>query len=153
MANTTDFRLSLGRYTASFWPCSVAQERSWALLRFKKDQGTLLLSGGEEQGHITKDSRQYCLILGNTSTTSLPVQVTLHMASLDNLCVCVGGGGGYVSISLRKSTLNIHWKGWCWSWSSNTLATWWEQSTHWKRPWCWERLRAKGEEGGRGWDG
>ena len=26
--------------------------------------------------------------------------------------------------------------------------------THWKRPWCWERLRAKGEGGGgRGWSG
>ena len=25
--------------------------------------------------------------------------------------------------------------------------------THWKRPWCWERLRAKGEVGSRGWDG
>ena len=24
---------------------------------------------------------------------------------------------------LKKSTLNIHWKDWCWSWSSNTLAT------------------------------
>ena len=24
----------------------------------------------------------------------------------------------------RKSTLNIHWKNWCWSWTSNTLATW-----------------------------
>ena len=27
---------------------------------------------------------------------------------------------------LKKSTLNIHWKDWCWSWSSNTLATWCE---------------------------
>ena len=27
------------------------------------------------------------------------------------------------------------------------------ESTGWKRSWCWERLRAKGEEGGRGWDG
>ena len=27
------------------------------------------------------------------------------------------------------------------------------QSTHWKRPWCWERLKAKGESRGRGWDG
>ena len=27
-----------------------------------------------------------------------------------------------------------------WSWSSNTLATWWEEPTHWKRLWCWERL-------------
>ena len=24
---------------------------------------------------------------------------------------------------------------------------------HWKRPWCWERLRAGGEEDDRGWDG
>ena len=24
---------------------------------------------------------------------------------------------------------------------------------HWKRPWCWERWRARGEEGHRGWDG
>ena len=37
--------------------------------------------------------------------------------------------------------------------SSNTLATWWEKLIHWKRPRCWERLKAKGEEGRRGWDG
>ena len=53
---------------------------------------------------------------------------------------------------LRKSVLNIHWKDWCWSWNSNTLATWWEELTHWKRPWCWERLKA-GERDNRGWDG
>ena len=53
---------------------------------------------------------------------------------------------------LRKSVLNIHWKDWCWSLSSNTLATWCEEPTHWKRPWCWERLRA-GEGDDRGWDG
>ena len=34
---------------------------------------------------------------------------------------------------------------WCWSWSSNTLATWCEEPTYWKSPWCWERLRAGGE--------
>ena len=37
--------------------------------------------------------------------------------------------------------------------NSNTLATWWEELTHWKRPWCWERLRAVGEGDNRGWDG
>ena len=25
--------------------------------------------------------------------------------------------------------------------------------THWKRPWCWERLKAEGEGDNRGWDG
>ena len=32
------------------------------------------------------------------------------------------------------------------------LATFWEELTPWKRPWCWERLRA-GEGDNRGWDG
>ena len=35
----------------------------------------------------------------------------------------------------------------------NTLATWCEELTHLKRPWCWERLRAGGEGDDRGWDG
>ena len=28
-----------------------------------------------------------------------------------------------------------------------------EELTHWKRPWCWERLKAGGEGGNKGWDG
>ena len=35
----------------------------------------------------------------------------------------------------------------------NTLATWWEELTHWKRPWCWEGLGAGGEGDDRRWDG
>ena len=52
----------------------------------------------------------------------------------------------------KQSVLNIHWKDWCWSWSSNTLATSCEELTHWKRPWCWERLKVGGEGADRGWD-
>ena len=51
-----------------------------------------------------------------------------------------------------KSVLGVHWKDWCWSWNSNTLATWWKELTHLKRPWFWERLRAGGEGDDRGWD-
>ena len=46
-----------------------------------------------------------------------------------------------------------HWKDWCWSWNSNTLTTSSEELTHWKSPWCWERLRAGREGDDRGWDG
>ena len=46
------------------------------------------------------------------------------------------------SILKEISILDVHWKDWCWSWNSNTLATW-----------CWERLRAGGEGDDRGWDG
>ena len=61
----------------------------------------------------------------------------------------------------RRSSLSIlkeinpeySLEGWCWSWSTNPLATWCEELTHWKRPWCWERLK-RGREGDNGrWDG
>ena len=45
-------------------------------------------------------------------------------------------------ISIIKELLNIY----------NILATWCEELAHWKRPWCWERLKA-GEGDDRGWDG
>ena len=53
----------------------------------------------------------------------------------------------------RKSVLNIHRKDWCWSWNSNTLATWCKAQTHLKRPWSWEILKAGGEGDDRRWDG
>ena len=43
---------------------------------------------------------------------------------------------------LRRSVLSVHWKDWCWSWNSNTLATS-----------CQERFKAGGEGDDRGWDG
>ena len=54
---------------------------------------------------------------------------------------------------LRKSSLNIHGKDWCWSWNSSILATWCEELTHFKRPWCWERVKAGREGDDRGGDG
>ena len=53
-------------------------------------------------------------------------------------------------VNPKEINPNTHWKDW--NWSSNNLATWCEEPTHWKRPWCWERLRAGGEGGVRGWD-
>ena len=44
-------------------------------------------------------------------------------------------------------------KDWCWRWSSNTLATWCEELTHWKRPWYWERQKAGGDGDDKGRDG
>ena len=31
------------------------------------------------------------------------------------------------------------------SWNYSNLANWCEELTHWKRPWCWQRLKAGGE--------
>ena len=53
---------------------------------------------------------------------------------------------------LKEISPDIHWKDWCWSWNSNTLATWCEELTRWKRPWSWERLKMGREGDDRGSD-
>ena len=60
----------------------------------------------------------------------------------------LGLQGDQTSQSQRKSVLNIHWKDWYWSWNSNILATWCEEPTHWKRPWCWRKIEGRWR---RGW--
>ena len=60
----------------------------------------------------------------------------------------LGQQGNQTCQSLRKPTLNIYWNDWCWSWIRIDAeypleATWCDKPTHWKRPWCWERLRAR----------
>ena len=54
---------------------------------------------------------------------------------------------------LKEISPEYSWKDWCWSWSSNNLATWCDEMTHLKRPWCWERLNTGGVWDDRGWDG
>ena len=91
-----------------------------------------------------------CLQAQELSTEELtPLNYGIGEDSWESL----GQQGDQTSQSQRKSALNIHWKDWCWSWSSNNLATWCEELIHWKRPWCWERLKAGGEGDERGWAG
>ena len=52
----------------------------------------------------------------------------------------LGLQGDQTSQSKRKSTLNIHWKDWYWSWSSNIWATW-----------CKEWFLGKDPDAGKDW--
>ena len=58
---------------------------------------------------------------------------------------------GWKTLILNYFVLFSNWKDWCWS--SSIWATWYKEMTHWTRSWCWEGWKAKGEEGGREWDG
>ena len=43
----------------------------------------------------------------------------------------LGLKGDKTSQTSRKSVLNIHWKDWCWSWSSNTPILWPSDAKNW----------------------
>ena len=54
---------------------------------------------------------------------------------------------------LKETSPEYSLEGLMLSWNSNTLATWCEELTPWKRPWCWERLEVGGEGDNKGWGG
>ena len=72
------------------------------------------------------------------------------------LCCCrkllevLGLQGDQTGLSWRKSTLNFHWKDWCWV---EAPVLWLPDWKSWLIPWCWERLKAGGKGDNRGWDG
>ena len=45
----------------------------------------------------------------------------------------VGLQGDQTSPFWRRSALGVHWKDWCWSWNSSTLATSCKELTHWEK--------------------
>ena len=56
-------------------------------------------------------------------------------------------------IILKEISHEYSLEGLMWSWGSYSLATWCEELTYLKRPWCRETLEAGGEEEDREWDG
>ena len=52
----------------------------------------------------------------------------------------LGLQGDQTSQFWRKWVLSLHWKDWCWNWSSNTSATW-----------CKTQVIRKGPEAGKDW--
>ena len=96
---------------------------------------------------------QYSCAVVSTELLSAEEWLLSNCHTGENSWESLGLKGDQSNQSQRKSTLNIHWKDWCWNWSSNTLASWCEEPTHWKRPWCCVQLRAWGEGDNRGRDG
>ena len=115
--------------------------------RIKKQRHYFANKGPSSQGYDFSSSHVWmweldhkeCWVLKNWCFWTVVLEKTLE-SPLD----CKGDQGDQdQEILIRRSVLNIQWRNWCWS--SNTLATWCKELTHWKRPWCWERLKAEGE--------
>ena len=139
------------KQTKRYWKQAYGYQRRNAVRRDKSEAcdehthththtHTLLYTGeitNKDLLYVTGNSTQYFVITHMRKNLNLPESLGLQRDQTNQ--------------SQRKSVLNIHWKDWCWS--SNSLATWYQELTHWKRPRCWERLKAGGEGDDRGWDG
>ena len=124
-----------------------------SILHIKKLRHYFANKGLSSQSYGFSSSHVWMLRAGLWRKLSAEELMLLNCSVGEDSGESLGLQGNQTSQSLRKSVLNIHWKDWCWSWNSNTLATWCEELTHWKRSWCWARLRAGREGGDRGWDG
>ena len=100
-----------------------------------------------QQQHL--NLKRICLL----RKLSAEVLMLLNCGAGEDSWESLGLQGDPPSPSSRRSVLGVHCKDWCWSWNSNILATWCEELTHLKRPWCWKRSRAGGEGDDRGWNG
>ena len=77
---------------------------------------------------------------------------TWHHAVADS-CWCMGKPIQYckvINLQLKKKTLNTGRTDS--EAETSILWPWCKELTHWKRPWCWERLKAGGEGDDRGCD-
>ena len=136
--------------SSSFWSCHAypvmaGELNTWSLRLLHiilDDLGrwSWLVSTGPESGLRRRDLQgwfplSWKVCPSKLKGTSWPL---LFSEDRTDLCFCVRIWEGLTQI------ITTHWKDWCWSQSPDTLVIWCREPTHWKRPWCWERLRAKG---------
>ena len=122
--------------------------------------GKKLVSGGLEPTWVSPSSTA-CVPMGPMHCTPLfltvlgpqqkwtgGIDIPSHIDRYMCMCIHI-----YITVNLKGNQ----------SWifigridaEAETLILWpqWEELTHWKTPWCWERLKAGGEGDNRGWDG
>ena len=129
--------------------CSLEEKICQPRHHFKKQRHCFADKGLYSQSYVFSSSHVWMLDYKQSWASK---NWCFWTVVLENSWESLGLQGDKTSPSERKSVLNIHWKDWCWSWNSNTLATWRKELTHLKRSWCWERLKV-GEGDDRGWDG
>ena len=125
------------------WKKSYNQSRQ----HIKKQRHYFVNKGPSSQGYGFSSSHVW---MWKLSTKEL---MLLNCGAGEDFWECLGQQGDQTNQSERKSVLNSHWKHWRWSWSFNILAIWCKELTQWKRPWCWERLKAGREGEDRRWNG
>ena len=98
-----------------------------------KSRDVLSNKGPSSQSYVFSSSHVWMWELDCKRKLSAEELMLLNCGVEEDSWESHGLQGHPSSQSWRKSVVNIHWKDWCWSWSSNTLPTWCEELTHLKK--------------------
>ena len=82
---------------------------------------------------MKKTSRSITGIEGNTKPIVISASFSVKCQRQNNITHSSLESVSLVQTLALLLILNIHWKNWCWSWNSNTLATWFKELTLWKK--------------------
>ena len=138
----TDF-LSLGSKSTAVGDCSLSSAgKTCVKLCFKKQRHHLADKGPYSQGYSLSSRHIQTWELGNDEGRApkswcfqAVVLAKAFQSPLDSKEIkSVSPKGNQPWILFGRTD------------AVNTLVTWCEQLTHWKRPWCWERLKAERKE-------
>ena len=123
--------------------CSLEENGDKPRQHIKKQKHHFADKGPYGQSYVFSNNHVWMWELDHKECWAPKKNMLLNYGAGEHSCESCGLQGDPTSQSQRKSILNIYWKDWCESWRSNTLATWYEELTHWKRSWSWERLKGK----------
>ena len=112
------------------WKESYDQPRQ----HIKKQRYYFAMKGPSSQGYGFSSSNVWMIRVGLWRKLS-PEELMLLNCGVEDSWESLGQQGDPTSPSSRRSVLGVHWKNWCLSWKSNTMATWCEELTLiWKDP-------------------
>ena len=108
------------------WKKSYDQPRQ----HIKKQRHYFTDKGPANQSYGFPSSHVWMWELDHKESWTLKNLMFLNSGVVEDSWESLGQQGDQTSQCYQRSTLNIHWKDWCWSWNSSILVVWCEQLTY-----------------------
>ena len=103
--------------------CSLEKSYDQTRQRIKKQRHYFANKGPSSQSCGFSGSHVWMWELDHKRRLSAQELMLSNCAAGEDSWESLGQHGDQTSNTKRKSTLTVHWKDWCWSWSSNSLVT------------------------------
>ena len=138
------------------WGCTESDTTEWLSFHFHALEKEMATHSSILAWRIPGTGAWWAAIYGVTHSRTRLMWLSSSSIPKYGLSSCLCGWSSLILYPIPSQySISQTWiftgRTWCWSWNSNTLATWCEELIHLKRPWRWEWLKAGGDDSW--WDG